>query len=101
MDFMEVFKYLTDEEKATYAALEETLSSAGWKLIVENAEKQMAQLEVQAAYAGTWEQNRQAIGAIAAHREYASLREMVEQEFAQIAAERREEANDVDVTDYE
>lgn len=101
MDLMEVFKHLTDQEREQYAALEETLSSKGWALIEKRATETVEALIQQAAFAGTWEQNRACIGQATAWDAVANMRTAVDNEFAAIAAERMEADESGDDLEYE
>ena len=94
MDLMEVYKHLTDQEREEYAALEETFSSKGWQILVKRANERAAQLLVYGADAPTWEANRVAAGMREVWDSIVVLREATDNEYANIARERVEEALD-------
>ena len=104
LDMMEVYKHLTDAERQEYAVLEETLSSAGWKLLVERAEKELLELMNYGANAPTWDENRTALGRRQVWMTIARLREATDFEYAAKAQERMTavtETEEVDDLNYE
>lgn len=94
MDTMEILKNLTADQQESFIKLEETFGTDGWGLLKKWAEDRAVAAKDRAAYAGSWEENRIAVGAEQVYLQIASLGDSFVTEFAELA-----EANMLSVRD--
>jgi hypothetical protein len=100
MDLNEL-KFLSDEDKDKYMALERLWSQPGWRLVVEFATQLAAIHKDAATFAKTWEQNRMSLGSAFAYDHIARLQETTEAEYEQKVEAAREAARTKDEAEYE
>lgn len=94
MDSMEIIKNLDDGQTDRFMKLEKMFESDGWTLIAEWAATQAEFAHNAAAYAGSWEENRMAVGSEKVYLAVAKLRDAVLQEFQGIAEAKLAEAEE-------
>ena len=87
MDIIEIFKHLNDEQKERYLKLQKTFESDGWSLLVDMATTKGTDAFSRAAYASSWEENRIFVGQHIVYESFKNLKETVDAEFEQLAAE--------------
>lgn len=78
---LEQLALLDDVSKERYVTLERMFDTPGWKLVEEWAKTNAQQQFHRAALAGSWEENRMALGARLAYEVIAGLRDSTEAEF--------------------
>lgn len=78
---LEHLALLDDDQKDHYVKYERMFDTPGWALIEEWARLNSQQQFMRAAYAGSWEENRIALGARLVYEQIANLRNTTEAEF--------------------
>ena len=94
MDTMEMFKHLDDAEKEAYIRLQKVFDQPGWKDIIDEATREISDLERTAMYASNWEANRIAIGAIGSLERLIGYEQSTNNRFEGLAEDRASESKD-------
>lgn len=92
---------LTDEQRQRYNALEKLFDSQGWQIVQEFAQTSAEAQAVRALDAQDWASNRTAIGARAAFIQIASLQQITETEFSNLATQAAATQEEEDEIAYE
>ena len=97
----EDLKYLTDEQKTRYMMLDRLFNQPGWAVVVELAKTRAMEQRDRAAFAKSWDDNRTALGAGFVYNEFSQLQETTDMEFAQLALNAKQAAQEEDETEHE
>jgi hypothetical protein len=102
MDVMEMLRWLNDEEKQRFVALEHLFESDGWRLYIKpQLAASIERFKEAGANARTWEENQQALGARLFAEELHNLEQGFFNTLANAAQERREAVAAEDEEEFE
>jgi hypothetical protein len=87
---------LTDQQRERYSKLESLFEHPGWKIVQEFADTSASAQAQRALEAPNWDQHRLATGARHAFAQVASLQEVTENEFANLAAQSAQAREELD-----
>lgn len=92
---------LTDEQRERYNKLESLFEHPGWQIVSEYAQAGVTSQGLRAVNAQSWAEHQQATGARLAFAQVASLPDVTDTEFANLAAEAASIQEEADEIDYE